>query len=155
METGTQILIDRMASHPEEFVGEGKTKWMRAMNMANDCLSDEEKQAIGQAYKQAKVSLFNETVLKTLAGEAEQQVEETLTIRAKERYATGFSDPRGLFGHAAQVKAEGQRVYDHNLDAFRYANAAQGLTTTIGSNGTSSVDLMPSAFGAVPRSTHE
>ena len=153
METGTQILIDRMASHPEEFVGEGKTKWMRAMNMANDCLSDEEKQAIGQAYKQARVSLFNETVLKTLAGENE--VEETIRYKAQERYATGFSDPRGLLGQAQIVKGEGQRVYDHNLDAFRYANAAQGLTTTIGSNGTSSVDLMPSAFGAVPRSTHE
>jgi hypothetical protein len=151
METGTQILIDRMASHPEEFVGEGKTKWMKAMNMANDCLSDEEKQAIGQAYKQARVSLFNETVLKTLAGENE--VEETIRYKASERYGIGVTDPRGLFGQAIP-KGEGQMVgYDHNLDAFRYANAAQGLT--IGANGTSSVDLMPSAFGAVPRSAHE
>ena len=143
METGTQILIDRMKTNPEEFIGEGQTKWLRAMNMANECLPDEDKKALGEAYKQARVSLFNETVLKTLAGE----VEETVRYQAKERYAKGWTDPRGIFGNAV-VKGEGQAVvYDHNTDAFR--------TLTVGANGTSSVDLMPSAFGAVPRSLDE
>lgn len=143
METGTQILIDRMKTNPEEFIGEGQTKWLRAMNMANECLPDEDKKALGEAYKQARVSLFNETVLKTLAGE----VEETIRYQAKERYATGFTDPRGLFGNTL-AKAEGMRVaLDDHINAHR--------TLTVGANGTSSVDLMPSAFGAVPRSSHE
>lgn len=124
-----------------EFVGEGKTKWMKAMNMANDCLSDEEKQAIGQAYKQARVSLFNETVLKTLAGENE--VEETIRYKAQERYATGFTDPRGLFGNAV-AKQEGQQVY----------NPAQGITTTIGSNGTSAVNLIQARSAQYQQGVH-
>jgi hypothetical protein len=148
METGTQILIERMKAHPEEFVEGMHSKWAHVMHMANDCLPEEDKKAIGEAYKQAKVDRFNETVLKTLAGELdpkEETLKETLKYKAQERYSQGFTDPRGLFGQA-QV--------DHNTDAFKYANAAQGLTTTIGSNGTSS-NLIASAFGAVPRSTHE
>ena len=153
METGTQILIERMKTHPEEFIEGSLSKWTKAMHMANDCLPEEDKKAIGEAYKQAKVDRFNETVLKTLAGEVDIE-EETIRYKASERYGTGFTDPRGLFGQA-QVKREGRAVeYDHNTDAFKYANAAQGLTTTIGSNGTSS-NLIASAFGAVPRSTHE
>ena len=147
METGTQILIERMATHPEEFVEGSLSKWANVMHMT-DCLPDDDKAALKQAYSRAKIDHFNGEVLATLAGER-ATLEETMTIKASGRYSTGFTDPRGLFGQA-QVKAEGQRVYDHNTDAFKYANAAQGLTTTIGSNGTSAVGLMPSAFGAVP-----
>jgi hypothetical protein len=153
METGTQILVERMKTHPEEFIEGRITKWAEVMHLANDCLPDEDKLALKEAYTQAKVDRFNEQVLKTLAGE-NNPVEDTIRYKASERYGIGVTDPRGLFGQA-QVKAEGQRVYDHNTDAFKYANAAQGLTTTIGSNGTSAVSLMPSAFGAVPRSTHD
>ena len=117
METGTQILIERMKTHPEEFIGDGQTKWLKAMNMANECLPDEDKQAIGQAYKQARVSLFNETVLKTLAGEAEPEGE-TIRYKASERYSAGFSDPRAFAN--AVVKREGQRVmYDDHIDAHK------------------------------------
>jgi hypothetical protein len=153
METGTQILIERMKTHPEEFL-EGKiSKWAEVMHMANDCLPDEDREALKQAYTQAKVERFNGEVLATLAGERNPVVE-TLKYKASERYSQGLTDPRGLFGSAV-AKQEGQRIYDHNTDTFKYANAAQGLTTTVGSNGTSAVGLMPSAFGAVPRSTHE
>ena len=152
METGTQILIERMKTHPEEFVEGMHSKWAKVMHMA-DCLPEEDKQAMKVAYDRAKIDHFNGEVLATLAGER-ATLEETIKYKASERYGIGVTDPRGLFGQA-QVKAEGQRVYDHNTDAFKYANAAQGLTTAIGSNGTSAVGLTASAFGAVPRSTHE
>jgi hypothetical protein len=142
METGTQILIERMKTHPEEFL-EGKiSKWAEVMHMANDCLPDEDREALKQAYTQAKVERFNGEVLATLAGERTPVVE-TLKYKASERYSQGLTDPRGLFGSAV-AKQEGQQVY----------NPAQN-SLTIGSNGTSAVSLMPSAFGAVPRSTHE
>ena len=118
MQTGTQILVERMKTHPEEFIEGHISKWARVMHMANDCLPDEDMAALKKAYGQAKIDHFNEQVLKTLAGESE--VEETIRYQAKERYTTGFTDPRGLFA---------------------------------GSNGTSSVDLVPSAFGAVPLSS--
>jgi hypothetical protein len=141
METGTQILVERMKTHPEEFVDGFGNKWAQVMAMANEWLPDEDKKAIGQAYKEARVSLFNETVLKTLAGE-NTPVEETIKYKASERYSTGVTDPRGLFGQA-QIKAEGQYVF----------NPAQN-SLTAGANGMSS-NLIASAFGAVPRSTHE
>ena len=99
METGTEILIARMASHPEEFV-EGTTKWARVMSMA-ECLSDEDKQALRKAYDRAKIEHFNGEVLATLAGECEPlgTADNTIRYQAKDRYATGLTDPR-LFTQA-------------------------------------------------------
>lgn len=137
MQTGTQILVERMKTHPEEFIEGHISKWGRVMALANDCLPDEDKAALKEAYTQAKIDRFNEQVLKTLAGESEE-VEETIKYKAAQRYSTGFTDPRGLL-----IKGESGVVgYDHAVDA--------STTLTIGANGTSLVDLMPSAFGAVP-----
>lgn len=145
MQTGTQILVERMKTHPEEFIEGHISKWGRVMALANDCLPDEDKAALKEAWTQAKIDRFNEQVLKTLAGEDQSEVEETIKYKAAQRYSTGFTDPRGLFGQA-QIKGEGGVIgYDHAVDAF--------TTLTVGANGTSSVDLMPSAFGAVPRSS--
>jgi hypothetical protein len=70
METGTEILIARMASHPEEFVEGLASKWARVMNMTG-CLPDEDKQALKEALKRAEIDCFNGEVLATLAGERE------------------------------------------------------------------------------------
>ena len=128
METGTQILIERMKTHPEEFIEGRITKWTEVMHLANDCLPDEDKLALKKAYTQAKIERFNGEVLATLAGEREPMVvaESSLKYKASERYGIGVTDPRGLFGN----------------------NPAQGITTTIGSNGTSAVGLTASTFGA-------
>jgi hypothetical protein len=114
METGTEILIARMASHPEEFVEGALTKWTRVMDMANGCLPDEDLQALGDAYKKAKIERFNGEVLATLAGERELLTvsENTVRYKAQERYSTGWTDPAGSFGQAP-IKGEGQTVkYD-------------------------------------------
>jgi len=88
METGTEILLARMASHPEEFVEGALTKWSRVMNMANDCLPDEDLQALRDAFKRAKIENFNGEVLATLAGEREQlgSAENTIRYKAEGRY---------------------------------------------------------------------
>ena len=118
METGTQILIERMKTHPEEF-GEGAmSKWGRVWAYAMEYLPEEDKKALKEASNRMRVEKFNEEVFKTLAGEAEPEGE-TIRYQAKERYAKGWTDPRGLFGGAI-VKGEGQAVeYDHNLDAYK------------------------------------
>jgi len=98
METGTEILIARMASHPEEFIEGALNKWTRVMDMANGCLPDEDLQALGNAYKKAKIERFNGEVLATLAGERELLTvsENTVRYKAQERYSTGWTDPKGL-----------------------------------------------------------
>ena len=106
METGTEILIARMASHPEEFVEGALTKWSRVMNMANDCLPDEDLQALRDAFKRAKIENFNGEVLATLAGErggehpqnlVKNLIDENpLIYKAQNRYSTGWADPKGL-----------------------------------------------------------
>ena len=98
METGTEILIARMASHPEEFVDGVLSKWARIIDKT-ECLPDEDKQAIREAFNRAKIEHFNGEVLATLAGEREQlgTADNTIRYKAKDRYATGLTDPRNLF----------------------------------------------------------
>jgi hypothetical protein len=104
METGTEILIARMASHPEEFVEGALNKWTRVMDMANGCLPEEDLQALGNAYKKAKIERFNGEVLATLAGERELLTvpENTVRYQAKERYSTGWADPRSSQARAVE-----------------------------------------------------
>jgi hypothetical protein len=129
METGTQIILQRMIDCPEEFM-EGTVhlgKWEKVLLGFKDILPTEDVEAIEAAYKQMRIDKFNELVLKTLAGEEPKQ--ETVKYKAKERYGTGLTDVRGLFGNAA-VKGEGQMV-DYNLDA-RIQTVRQGLIESIG-----------------------
>ena len=110
METGTEILLQRMKDYPEEFVFDnstGTSKWERIIGDARDYLPKEDIEALDAGYKQVRVDLFNERVLKKLAGE--EPISETITYKAKERYAGGFTDARGLFGGAV-AKAEGTFV---------------------------------------------
>ena len=121
METGTQILIDRMKSHPEEFCEGHISKWGRVWAYAMEHLPDEDKQALKEANRLMCVERFNEMVMATLAGEPETE-EETFTIKAEGRYAMGWTDPRtaliggsngttapSAFG-AVPVKQEGAQV---------------------------------------------
>jgi hypothetical protein len=64
------------------------------MNMT-ECLPDEDKQALKEAYHRAKIEHFNGEVLATLAGEREPLGTADNTIKYG-RYATGLTDPRGL-----------------------------------------------------------
>ena len=71
MQIGTEILIERMNTHPEEFENGVLSKWARIMDMAHDFLPDEDKAAIKEAHNKTKIDYFNGEVLATLAGERE------------------------------------------------------------------------------------
>lgn len=135
MQTGTQILLERMKTNPEEFAEEGGLvgKWERIIRDANNYLPQEDREAIEAAYKQLQVDRFNERVLRTLTGENE----ETATLKYRpamtlssngslglgtgsERFTTGWSDARGVFANAV-VKAEGTEV-----DSFKLVTALRG-----------------------------
>lgn len=113
MQVGTQILIERMKTNPEEFIEGGLSKWTKAIDMSQ-CLPDEDRKALDDAYKQLRIDRFNEMVLKELAGEAEPEKEEWLRYQAKERYAMGMTDARGIFGSSVE------KSYDPNTDSFKY-----------------------------------
>ena len=114
MQVGTEILIERMKTNPEEFQ-EGKvSRWARHIAHAREWLPEEDKQALEKAIQQMRVDVFNEGVLKELAGEAEPEKEEWLRYQAKERYAMGMTDARGIFGSSVE------KSYDPNTDSFKY-----------------------------------
>ena len=79
MEIGTEILLKRIKDCPEEFAQNdpqgiyGAGKWFSVLNAAKHSLPKEEFDAINEALevsrKQYLLDKFNESVLKTLAGE--------------------------------------------------------------------------------------
>ena len=117
METGTEIMLQRMKDYPEEFVADrvtlGMSKWERLIGEARDYLPKEDIEALDAGYRQARIDLYNERVLRTLAGESGNVEESYPTIKASKQYAGGFTDARALIGGGfaqAQVKQEGSFV---------------------------------------------
>lgn len=103
METGTQIILQRMKDNPEEFGNVGEMgKWERIIRDAKDYLPQEDREALDVAYRQLRIDTYNERVLKTLAGESEDMIR----YKADERYTTGFN--RKLA--EAVAKREGQSI---------------------------------------------
>jgi hypothetical protein len=108
METGTQIILQRMKDCPEEFAVDpnmGISRWERIIGDARDYLPKEDIEALDAGYKQTRIDLYNERVLRTLAGEDTPRVK----MKVAERYATGMTDARGLFGGVV-AKQEGAMV---------------------------------------------
>jgi hypothetical protein len=64
---GLEILIERMQSHPHEFTHEGK--WTEMLVAIDKHLTDEERQTLKQGFADMARALFNEAVLKGIAGE--------------------------------------------------------------------------------------
>lgn len=107
MQIGTEILIERMNTHPDEFENGVLSKWARIMELT-ECLPNEDKAAIKNAYNKAKMDYFNGEVLATLAGERELlgTTEGTNKNQSRERYAMGWLDehPQNKAEYAAQQK---------------------------------------------------
>jgi hypothetical protein len=67
MLNGLDILIERMVTHPDEFVREGK--WTEILVAVDKHLTDEERAALKQGFADMARAIFNEAVLKGLANE--------------------------------------------------------------------------------------
>ena len=72
MLTGIEIMLKRMETHPEEFVGINggcSKEWYATINPVIPYLTGEERQALVEALAQAHRDYFNGQVLKRIAGE--------------------------------------------------------------------------------------
>jgi hypothetical protein len=123
MLTGLEILIARMKDHPDEFLMQ--RKWDELIEHYGEYFTDEELNAYRAARSEMMRDLFNEAVLKRLAGE-EDDGKSQPNIRkysaSQLKQAFGMTDPRGMYGQAI-AKQEGQLVNTPSL-AAKQANAA-------------------------------
>jgi len=115
MLTGLEILIARMKDHPEEFVKQ--CKWDTLIEDFRDNFTLDEWEAYKAARNEMMRDLFNESVLKRLAGE-EDDKGKTQPGPATGRQAFGWTDPKAMFGQlvntpqlaAKQANAARQQV---------------------------------------------
>jgi len=94
MLTGLEILIARMKDHPEEFVKQ--CKWDTLIEDFRDNFTLDEWEAYKAARNEMMRDLFNESVLKRLAGEEDEG--KTQLSTAIGRQAFGTTDPRAMYG---------------------------------------------------------
>jgi hypothetical protein len=121
MLTGLEILIARMKDHPEEFLMQ--RKWDELIEHYGEYFTDEELNAYKAARGEMMRDLFNEAVLKRLAGEEDDGKSRIATYStAQVRQAFGATDPRAMYGQAV-ARQEGQLVNNPML-AAKQANAA-------------------------------
>ena len=117
MLTGLEILIARMKDHPDEFLM--RRKWDELIEHYGEYFTEEELNAYKAARGEMMRDLFNEAVLKRLAGEEDSDVEKA---RATVGKMVGATYPRGMYGQAI-ARQEGQLVNNSSL-AAKQANAA-------------------------------
>ena len=71
MNTGIEILLKRMETHPEEFYykpNEGVGKWTRLLDTFKRSLTKEEIDAVDEGLRKIERERFTELVMQTLAG---------------------------------------------------------------------------------------
>lgn len=134
MLTGLEILIARMKDHPDEFLMQ--RKWDELINEFGGYFTEEELNAYKAARNEMMRDLFNESVLKRLAGEEDEG--KTQLSTAIGRQAFGWTDPKAMFGQlvntpqlaAKQANAAMQQQawrYNTTMDAARQAAQRNGM----------------------------
>jgi len=125
MLTGLEILIARMKDHPDEFLMQ--RKWDELIEHYGEYFTDEELNAYRAARSEMMRDLFNEAVLKRLAGEEDDGKSQPNIRRysaSQVKQAFGMADPRAMYGQAI-AREEGQLVNNSSLAAQQHAyNAA-------------------------------
>ena len=81
MNAGVEILLQRMKDNPEDFYyhpNKGMSRWHRLVDhaIADEVVTQEEKDALDAGMKEVRRQSFTETVMKELAGEGEPSDEE-------------------------------------------------------------------------------
>jgi hypothetical protein len=89
-----------MKDHPDEFLMQ--RKWDELINEFGGYFTEEELNAYKVARSEMMRDLFNEAVLKRLAGEEDDSGVRPSTMKygAQERYSQGWTDPRAMYGQA-------------------------------------------------------
>lgn len=77
MLTGIELMLKRMESHPEEFVGHNggcTTEWHTAFSNVAPHLSEDEKVLVSAALTKAYRDFFNGEVMRIISGEAKSDI---------------------------------------------------------------------------------
>ena len=90
---GMKIILERMKTHPEEFVEDyGRIgRWENLVSMNNDVLTDSEMKAFKDAMRELRRERFTAKVLECLMAEPVKIDPETYTINTAGRYTGGAS----------------------------------------------------------------
>lgn len=113
MNTGIEILLKRMETHPEEFYykpNEGVGKWTRLLDTFKRSLTQEEVDAIDEGLRKIERERFTELVMQTLAGVDDKTSEE----RKLPSTVTLSGTTTGTWGSRTAIDASAL------LDAQRY-----------------------------------
>jgi hypothetical protein len=105
MNNGLKIILARMDTNPEEFQDYPNSRWRELIDSHWDIFTEEERDEYQAKLRVILVDKFSELVLKELM----EDEKETIRYKASERYATGWTDPRGAFGNAP-VKLSGTQI---------------------------------------------
>jgi hypothetical protein len=110
MLSAVEILIERTKTHPEEF-SEGQlnkhSKWGDLINNFSPCMTQEEREALAAAMTEAKRTLFNEAVMKRLAGsDKKNDLLEEIAIRS--------NNPKSVLT-MSQITADSLKILEQQL----------------------------------------
>jgi hypothetical protein len=131
-----------MKDHPDEFLM--RRKWDELINEFGEYFTEEELSAYKAARGEMMRDLFNESVLKRLAGEEDSDIEKARTTTGKMVSTFGTTDPRAMYGHttintpslaAKQANAAMQQeAYNAALQQRLYSEQ-RGMMNSAGSLG--------------------
>ena len=113
MLTGVEILLERMKTNPEEFLGvDGAySKWGRVMLMGREFFTEEERKALDDGLVGARREAFNGEVLRVLTGNDEQEAERnhpyaTTAGAIMNKAPSKMIVPKEVVKHARQILNE-------------------------------------------------
>lgn len=112
MNDGVKILLDRMVTHPEEFVDELSlqgSKWSGLLNYYDNVLTLEEKKAIEAGILKIKRNTFTQKVMERLLEEPVQIEPNTYTFKTAGR-ATWATSAVSIQEHVLQAHSDAMRA---------------------------------------------
>ena len=126
MNTGIQILIERMKTNPEEFIND---EWGRMIRDYWEYMLPEDKTAYTSAYNAMMQDQFTEVVMKKLAGVGDEDgvaashndVNPLRKIRMQ-----GWTDPSGVFGQREALRVSTQNNGINQLGMQQYGAGGLG-----------------------------
>ena len=129
MNEGVKILLERIKTNPDEFVGEAyaSSKWGGLIMQYRDYLNEEDKKALSDALNELTQQRFTEAVMKELlAPEDDSLGKPWYTTRAKGTPLAGTTQglyANGIGGNATLIEAQKYQMEQMklHLDAHREA----------------------------------
>ena len=133
-----EMLLSRMKDYPEDFINADAmmmgrpNKWQRALNIINEVVTQEEKNALALARQEAKRAIHMGAALKTILSDEEPEEDKPyMTMKTQGRYAvqpTSIEGSSSLMSKLeARVKAqEAQMQRQYALSEYNNSFSVSG-----------------------------